>query len=65
MFGKVGDIRMNVVNTVKNAAFSTAVSKALNYLEKDPETNIPKVMHLIDNSIPDNWYSDNEMLFGK
>ena len=35
---------MNVVDTVKNAAFASAIQAALNYMDKDPETNIPKVM---------------------
>ena len=37
---------MNVVDTVKNAAFASAIQAALNYMDKDPETNIPKVMSI-------------------
>ncbi|MGN1377220.1 MAG: radical SAM protein [Dorea sp.] len=47
---------MNIVNTVKNAAFSSAISAALKYLESDPETNIPKVMNIVDKAAPDGWY---------
>ena len=28
---------MNVVDTVKNAAFASAIQAALNYMDKDPE----------------------------
>ena len=35
---------MNVVDTIKNAAFASAIQAALKYMDKDPETNIPKVM---------------------
>ena len=54
---------MNIVNTVKNAAFSTALASALRYLEKDPEINIPKVMHLIDKVVPDGWYENQRAAF--
>ena len=42
---------MNVVDTVKNAAFASAIQAALNYMDKDPETNIPKVMSIVDLSL--------------
>ena len=35
---------MTVTEKAKSAAITTAVSTALNYLEKDPEGNIPKVV---------------------
>lgn len=28
---------MNIINTVKNAAFNTALTSTLHYLEKDPD----------------------------
>ena len=37
---------MNVIDTIKNAAFASAIQAALKYMDKDPETNIPKVMLL-------------------
>ena len=37
---------MNVVDTIKNAAFASAIQAALKYMDKDPETNIPKVMQV-------------------
>lgn len=56
---------MDFLNAVKNTAFSTAVTAALNYLEKDPETNIPKVMKLIDMALPDRWYEGQRAAFRK
>ena len=35
---------MNVIDVVKNAAFSSAVSRILNYLENNPEENIQKAV---------------------
>ena len=56
---------MNVVNAMKTAAFSAAVTTALNYLEKDPETNIPKILELIDRAAPDGWYEGQRAAFRK
>ena len=47
---------MNVVDTVKNAAFASAIQAALNYMDKDPETNIPKVMSNVAKAAPEGWY---------
>lgn len=47
---------MNVVDTVKNAAFASAIQAQLNYMDKDPETNIPKVMSIVDKAAPEGWY---------
>ena len=33
-----------------------AVNKALNYIEGNPEENIPKLMELVDRYTPDGWY---------
>ena len=48
---------MGIVRTVKTAAITKAVSTALNYLEKDPETNVSKVMDLVDKVTPKGWYA--------
>ena len=48
---------MNVVDTVKNAAFASAIQAALKYMDKDPETNIPKVMSIVDKAAPEDWYA--------
>ena len=47
---------MKVGTKIKNAALSTAINTALNYLEKDPENNAPKLMDLIDKLVPGDWY---------
>ena len=39
---------MNILSAVKNTAFSAAVTTTLNYLEQNPEQNIPKAMGLMD-----------------
>lgn len=38
---------MGIVDKAKQAAIAATVTKALDYLEKDPETNIPKILSLI------------------
>ena len=48
---------MNVVDTIKNAAFASAIQAALKYMDKDPETNIPKVMSIVDKAAPEGWYA--------
>ena len=47
---------MKITDKVKQAAISAAVKQGLSYLEKDPETNIPKLMALVDKYSPDDWY---------
>lgn len=47
---------MRITEKAKNAALQAAIGQGLHYLEKDPETNIPKLMHLIDKLTPDDWY---------
>lgn len=54
---------MNVIQTVKNAAFSTAVTTALHHLEKDPEANITKTMELMDKAIPEGWFEGQRSAF--
>jgi len=44
---------MSITEKAKSAAISAAVTQALAYLEKDPETNIPKVMNLVDKLVPE------------
>ena len=41
---------------LKSAAFTAALQKALDYLEKDPEANALKVMDMVDKFTPDGWY---------
>ena len=40
---------MRITEKAKNAALQAAIGQGLHYLEKDPETNIPKLMHLMIN----------------
>ena len=47
---------MSMSDKAKNAALSMAIHQALGYLEKDPETNIPKLMALVDKVVPSDWY---------
>ena len=48
---------MDLVSHVKSAAFSAAINTVFGYLEKEPEANLPKVMHVIDQAVPENWYA--------
>ena len=56
---------MSIIESVKNTAFTVAVNTVLNYLEKEPETNIPKAMNLIDKALPDGWYESQRAAFRK
>lgn len=56
---------MNVIDVVKNAAFSSAVSRILNYLENNPEENIQKAMELADKIVPEGWYESQRSAFRK
>ncbi len=46
----------NLADTVKNAAYTAAIQRALGYLEKDPEANALKVMDMVDRFTPGGWY---------
>ena len=54
---------MSIIESVKNTAFTAAVNTVMNYLEKDPEINIPKAMNLIDRALPDGWYESQRAAF--
>lgn len=45
-----------MTNSIKNKMQNFAVSKALNYIEGNPEENIPRLMELVDRYTPDGWY---------
>ena len=47
---------MKTMEKMKSAAMETAVKTALAYLERDLEANIPKMMKLVDQVCPDDWY---------
>lgn len=42
--------------SIKETMQAFAVNKALNYIEGNPEENIPKLMELVDRYTPDGWY---------
>ena len=48
---------MNITDKTKNAALGLVFSQAMDYLEKDPETNIPKLMDMVDKLMPAGWYA--------
>ena len=43
-------------NGVKESFTKFAVNQALKYLEKNPEENLPKLMAMVDNVTPKDWY---------
>lgn len=43
-------------STIKNKMQSFAVNQALNYIEGNPEENIPRLMALVDRYTPEGWY---------
>ncbi len=45
-----------MANVIKEKMQNFAVNQALNYIESDPEENIPKLMALVDRCTPDGWY---------
>ncbi|MCD7842798.1 MAG: radical SAM protein, partial [Lachnospiraceae bacterium] len=47
---------MKLTDKAKSAAIEVVAKQALGYLEKDPETNIPKLMDLVDKYVPKDWY---------
>ncbi|MCD7818105.1 MAG: radical SAM protein, partial [Lachnospiraceae bacterium] len=49
---------MKLTDKAKMAATETVVKQGLKYLEKDPETNIPKLMELVDKYTPKDWYKE-------
>ena len=52
---------MGIVDKAKQAAIAATVTKALDYLEKDPETNIPKIMEMVDKVTRMAGMQDREM----
>ena len=54
---------MGITGKMKNAALNAAIQQVLSYLEKDPETNIPKLMDLVDKLVPEDWYRSQRAAF--
>lgn len=44
---------MNNMNMIKESMQNFAVNQALNYIEGNPEENIPKLMDLVDRFTPE------------
>lgn len=42
--------------SIKETMQAFAINQAVKYLENDPETNLPKLMRLVDKLVPEDWY---------
>lgn len=54
---------MKAIDKAKRAAISAAIHQSIEYLEKNPEANIPKVMALVDKVTPEGWYESQRRVF--
>lgn len=54
-----------LVEKAKIAAMSKSLTKAWEYLGKNPEENIPKIMNLVDKVAPAGWYESQRSAFRK
>lgn len=53
----------NLIEKAKITAMSASLSKAWEYLGKDPETNIPKLLDMVDKVAPEGWYESQRQAF--
>ncbi|MGN1405584.1 MAG: radical SAM protein [Erysipelotrichaceae bacterium] len=53
------------MSTVKTKMQNLAINQALKYVESDPETNIPKLMAMVDKYTPEGWYESQRKAFRK
>lgn len=53
----------SLIERAKTAAISTSLSKAMQYMDKDPESNISKIMSLVDRVAPEGWYEEQRRAF--
>lgn len=44
------------MNAIKETMQNFAMQQALQYIEGNPEENIPKLMALVDRLTPEDWY---------
>lgn len=49
-------------SSLQSSVQKFGMNQALKYLEKDPETNIPKLMNLVDKVMPEGWYGSQRKL---
>lgn len=54
---------MSIFASVKESMQNFAIQQALEYIEGNPEENIPKLMELSDRLIPSAWFGRPEGLF--
>lgn len=52
-----------ITQMMKETTAKAALGQAINYLSKNPEENIPKVMNLVDQIVPDGWYEGQRKAF--
>ena len=52
-----------LVEKAKVTAMAASLSKAWEYLGKDPETNIPKLLDMVDRVAPEGWYESQRKAF--
>ena len=53
----------SLVEKAKNAAIAASLNQAWKYLGKDPETNIPKLLDMVDKVAPEGWYEGQRKAF--
>ena len=46
------------MSSIKDTMQNFAINQALNYVEGDPETNIPKLVSLAEKMLPAGWYEE-------
>ena len=44
--------------SLKESAQNFAINRALNYVESNPEENLPKLLEMVDNVFPKEWYGE-------
>ena len=53
------------MSTIKETMQNIAIQQALNYIEGNPEENIPKLLDLADKHLPSDWYGTQRKAIGK
>src|SRR5699024_7136202 len=52
-----------LVEKAKIAAMSASLTKAWEYMGKNPEANVPKLMEMVDKVAPNGWYEGQRAAF--
>lgn len=58
-------MKMNIIDSVKNTAFSSSGTYCIRISGKESGGNIPKAMRLMDQVLPDGWYEGQRAAFRK